>query len=207
MNVIERNILQPKSQGRFWSNLLSLFMCCIVITACQSSTETAEETPPMPPVEEASIPKLTPEQQAANKTKALLEKYPNQDGYIKLTWDTLANMDFDIRFVEELEGEVPFPIFSETVKELAGELVTIEGFVIPFEETGDEEVIFLSAFPYTQCFFCGAAGPESVMDILATEPLGRLKLDDKLRFRGRLRLNDDDLDYLNYILDDAELMD
>lgn len=184
--------------------ILFYFCFFLLITACQNASqapaETIEEIAPAPPPP-------TAEELAAAKTAALLEKYPNKDGYIELTWDTLANMDFDIRFVEELEGEVPFPIFSETLKELEGELVEIEGYVIPFQETGDEEVTFLSAFPYTQCFFCGAAGPESVLDILAKTPLGDLKMDTKTSFRGRLRLNADDLDYLNYILDDAEMVE
>ncbi|MEM9991297.1 MAG: hypothetical protein AAF738_05995 [Bacteroidota bacterium] len=149
----------------------------------------------------------TAAEKAAAKTKALLAKYPSQEGHIQLHWDTLANMGFDIQYVEELEGEVPFPVFSETVKELEGELIIIEGYVIPFEETGDETVVFLSAFPYTQCFFCGAAGPESVIDILTDEKLNDLEMDEKTTFRGRLRLNGDDLDYLNYIMDDAELVE
>ena len=81
------------------------------------------------------------------------------------------------------------------------------GFVIPLEETADKTFVILSAFPYSQCFFCGQAGPESVIDILAESKLPRLSVDEKLTFRGRLRLNEDDLRYLNYILEEAELMD
>lgn len=182
--------------------ILYLAIGSFLLMSCQN-------TPTSVPTSEEQIspPELSAEEKAQIKTQALLQKYPHTDGYIQLTWDTLANMDFDMRFVEELEGEVPFPIFSETMKELAGELVEIKGYVIPFEETGDEDVIFLSAFPYTQCFFCGAAGPESVVDILSKSPLGHLEMDEKMSFRGRLRLNDADLDYLNYIVDDANLVD
>lgn len=189
-------------------NSRSLFFYClfiVLIFACQNASEAPAE---IEKVEEVvPEPQPSPEELAAAKTAALLEKYTNIDGYIEVTWDTLANMDFDIRFVEELEGEVPFPIFSEALKELAGELVQIKGYVIPLQETGDAEVTFLSAFPYTQCFFCGAAGPESVVDVLAKTPIGELKMDAKRSFRGRLRLNAEDLEYLNYILDDAELVE
>jgi hypothetical protein len=46
-----------------------------------------------------------------------------------------------------------------------------------------------------------------VIDILAGSKLPRLSVDEKSTFRGRLRLNDDDLRYLNYILDEAELVE
>lgn len=121
-----------------------------------------------------------------------------------LTWATLADVEFSWEYSTELGQEVPFPVFSDTVKQLEGRLVTLTGFVIPLEETGDETIIVLSAFPYTECFFCGGAGPESVVDILPKEPLGRHRLDEKATFRGRLRLNDDDFMYLNYILEEAE---
>lgn len=80
--------------------------------------------------------------------------------------------------------------------------------MIPVSETGDEEIFILSAFPYSQCFFCGQAGLESILDIqLKNEPQRNLKLDEQLNFKGKLRLNATDLDYLIYILDDAELIE
>ena len=41
------------------------------------------------------------------------------------------------------------------------------------------------------------------MDIKLTDPL-RLETDEVVQFKGKLRLNDSDLYYLNYILEDAE---
>ena len=63
----------------------------------------------------------------------------------------------------------------------------------------------LSAYPYTQCFFCGGAGPESVIDVLAEELTNHFSMDDIVTFEGQLRLNATDLNYLNYILEDAVL--
>lgn len=124
---------------------------------------------------------------------------------VVLTWSTLAQVEFEYRFNEELQGEIAYPVFSDTLHLLDGEWIQIEGYVIPLEETGNEDFTILSAFPYAQCFFCGNAGPESVVDVQPAKPLRRLKTDEKVRFRGRLRLNDSDLDYLNYILEEASL--
>jgi len=136
------------------------------------------------------------------------DRYNYKDGYIILTWEELARVTFEEDYHEEVEEYIFRPMFSDTLKALDGKKVMVEGFVIPIEETGDETFVVLSGLPYLQCFFCGGAGPETVIDIL---PKGKLKkrltTDEKIIFKGKLRLNADDLDYLNYILDDAELVD
>lgn len=133
-------------------------------------------------------------------------KYTYKDGHIILTWERLAQVTFEEDYDESVQEYIMRPIFSDTLKTLDRQPVMIEGYVIPFEETGDETFIVLSSVPYLQCFFCGGAGPETVIDILPKNKLKRLKTDQKITFKGKLRLNADDLDYLNYILDDAELV-
>ncbi len=135
------------------------------------------------------------------------DRYKYKDGYIILTWEELAKVTFEEEYHEEVEEYIWQPIFSDTLKALEGKKVMVEGFVIPIEETGDETFVVLSGLPYLQCFFCGGAGPETVIDILPKNKLKkRLTTDEKITFKGRLRLNADDLMYLNYILDDAELV-
>jgi len=134
-------------------------------------------------------------------------RYNYKDGHIILTWEELAKVTFEEEYHEEVEEYIWRPIFSDTLKALNRKKVMVEGFVIPIEETGDETFVVLSGLPYLQCFFCGGAGPETVIDILPKNKLKkRLTTDEKITFKGKLRLNADDLLYLNYILDDAELV-
>ena len=98
------------------------------------------------------------------------------------------------------------PSFGAKVKALEGKVVEIEGYAIPINETGFEGTIVLSAMPYSQCFFCGLSGPESVMDIKTTKKIKDLKVDKKMKFRGKLKLNARDMSKLNYILNDAVLI-
>ena len=134
-------------------------------------------------------------------------RYSYKDGHIILTWEELAKVTFEEEYHEGVQEYIFRPIFSDTLKALDRKKVMVEGFVIPIEETGDETFVVLSGLPYLQCFFCGGAGPETVIDILPKNKLKkRLTTDEKITFKGRLRLNADDLDYLNYILDDAELV-
>lgn len=140
-------------------------------------------------------------------TSINLDTVPQVDGHYEISWKLLAKIDFEERFNEEVKDYIFYPIFHPQVKAFAGKPVQIRGYVIPFQETGDEDLIILSAFPFSNCFFCGNAGPESVMDIQLQAPFpGRLKQDDMMVFRGTLKLNDTDLYYLNYILENAEIV-
>ena len=65
----------------------------------------------------------------------------------------------------------------------------------------------LSANPYSSCFFCGQAGPESVMEIQLLKQYDGLRMDQVITFKGKLRLNADDIYQLNYILEDAEVVE
>jgi hypothetical protein len=65
----------------------------------------------------------------------------------------------------------------------------------------------LSANPYSSCFFCGQAGPESVMEIQLLKQYDGLRMDQVITFEGRLRLNADDIYQLNYILEEAEVVE
>ena len=127
------------------------------------------------------------------------------DGAIELGWDILAMVDFEETFNEEVQAYIPYPTFHPPVKALEGKEVIVRGFIIPLEETGEETILVLSANPFSSCFFCGGAGPETVMDIkLKPNAKRNFKTDQQTAFRGKLKLNDSDLYYLNYILEDAE---
>jgi hypothetical protein len=121
-----------------------------------------------------------------------------------ITWKTLSDVTFYEKYNKEFDFNVLYPKFGPKVKALENKWVEIEGYAIPIEELG-ADILVLSALPYSQCFFCGAAGPESVMDIKTKKKL-KVKMDKKLKFRGKLKLNESDLSQLNYILTDAELI-
>ena len=135
-------------------------------------------------------------------------QYKMVNGYTEISWKTLSKVKFHEKYVDSLEMPVPFPIFHSTVEKWAGKPIQISGYVIPIEETGDESLLVLSANSFANCFFCGNAGPETIMDIkLKTKLSERIKQDDRMTFRGKLKLNATDLYYLNYILEDAEVVE
>lgn len=122
-----------------------------------------------------------------------------------ITWELLKNVEFDEVWSEEFEAYYMVPKFSNAVKVLDGKEVQIRGFIIPVDIVQDYYV--LSANPYSSCFFCGQAGPESVMEIEMIKKYEGLRMDQVITFNGTLRLNVDDIYQLNYILEDAQIIE
>ena len=61
----------------------------------------------------------------------------------------------------------------------------------------------LSKNPNAVCFFCGGAGPETVVQLQLSE-IKRYRTDDRLTFKGRLQMNKQDIYSLTYVLQNAE---
>ena len=122
-----------------------------------------------------------------------------------ITWELLKNVEFDEIWSEEFQAYYMVPKFSESVKEMDGKEVQIRGFIIPVDIVQDYYV--LSANPYSSCFFCGQAGPESVMEIQMIKKHEGLRMDQVITYKGTLKLNVDDIYQLNYILEDAEIIE
>jgi hypothetical protein len=182
----------------------------LISAACSPSTSNQSSSPDLPAVTSADTVLEQPQQAQEPEVAAVLpldsSAFAWQDGYRVVPWPILDEMELEWVYEEDLEQEIPYPIFNPQVLALNGQPIQVSGYAIPLEETGTETIVILSAYPYSQCFFCGGAGPGSVLDILPKSPLPKLPFDEKTTFRGKLRLNDDDLQYLNYILDDAELV-
>jgi hypothetical protein len=126
---------------------------------------------------------------------------------IPITWKTLSDVSFKEEYNKEYDFKVMVPKFGKSVKDLEGKTIEISGYAIPIEEVGYKDILVLSANPYSQCFFCGMAGPESIMDIKPKKKIKGIKMDKKLKVRGVLELNERDLSKLNYVLKNAELVE
>ena len=120
----------------------------------------------------------------------------------ELEWKVLMDIQYKLRYFKELDMEVYAPVFSKEAEELHGKEVSIEGFVIPFDENG--EILSLSFNPYASCFFCGKASPASIISLHLKDKGKRYKIDDFKRFSGTLHLNYDDPNEFYYILKEAK---
>lgn len=120
-----------------------------------------------------------------------------------ITWTDLKDIRFKKKFNIEVGMVFLYPTFGTKVKALSGKELIIRGYIIPINT---EETYVISQFPMAQCFFCGGAGPESMIE-LRLKNKKRFKTDEVYTFKGTLRLNRDNIEELNYIFEEVELAD
>ena len=123
----------------------------------------------------------------------------------EITWETLSDVRFTDKYYEEEGDYYLFPNFGSSVKELEGKEVFLRGYILAI----DPEVGYylLSSNPYASCFFCGNAGPETVVELSFKSKQRKLKMDQLVTIIGRLKLNDDNVYQCNYIFEDHKLYD
>lgn len=117
-------------------------------------------------------------------------------------WDLLSSVQIVNGYDEFMGGEIEKPQFSEQLKLREGKEIVLEGFIIPLQQEGDQDFFVLSRFPYQSCFFCGGAGPETVVEVYSDHQFRFT--DERVQVKGRLRLNDDPL-HLFFILENCEV--
>ena len=123
-----------------------------------------------------------------------------------ISWDILANVVWH----EEIDTATGYKnsvgTFGDDLLKLNGQEVYISGYVIPLDAMGLSYA--LSRSSYASCFFCGQAGPETVME-LKVRPRAIESHDQNntlLKFKGTLVLKEINPTGLNYILDRAILI-
>jgi len=121
------------------------------------------------------------------------------------TWKLLSKITWKKEYDEMMGYKVDVPVFSKELKAIEGQEVSVKGYIIPIEGYSSQTEFILSAFPYSMCFFCGGAGPETVMEVTTKKSFKYTA--DMIEVKGILRLNDSDISSMMYLLEDAELVD
>jgi len=119
-------------------------------------------------------------------------------------WNDLKDVRYTDPANPELAGDPlhQVPHFGPEVKALAGKEVEIRGYMLPL--TVDNKLYILSQYPFTECFFCGGAGKETVIE-LKLKKESKFDIDESIVMQGTFRLNDNPLE-LSYVLEEAEPM-
>jgi hypothetical protein len=122
-----------------------------------------------------------------------------------LSWEVLADVTFEEEKLDDLGTYWLAPTFGEVIELFENQEVSIEGYLILIDLEDNFNV--LSKYPYSSCFFCGGAGPESVVELHFKEEIKGVKLDQRVRIQGILELNKSDIEHLNYIVKNAQIID
>lgn len=117
-------------------------------------------------------------------------------------WTALAQVSYKKEYDELLGIKVDKPIFSKGLKKMEGQEIKLRGYIIPTEGFKSHKEFVFSAYPYASCFFCGKAGPETVVEIQAKKEI--LYTSEPIEIKGRLYLNDSDINRLMFLLKDVE---
>lgn len=120
-------------------------------------------------------------------------------------WKVLSKITFKKEYNEMMGFKIDMPVFSNSVKAFEDKEITIRGYIIPVEGYRSHKEFIFSAYPYNLCFFCGGAGPETVMEVYADEPIPYTA--QPITIKGTLELNGDDINRLIYALNGAVQVD
>lgn len=122
-------------------------------------------------------------------------------------WDLFSTTKFTEKLNKEYGLYFFYPDFKEELKALEGKVVELQGFYIPLD-IQQKSTIILSKYPMAECFFCGAAGPESIaVAHLKNLPTRKIKMDQIIKVRGTLQLNANDVEEMTFILTNATIID
>ena len=120
-------------------------------------------------------------------------------------WDLFAKTKFETKYNDKAAEYFLYPVFAKELKDLVGKEVSLEGYYLPIE-IQDDAYIILSKFPYSQCFFCGGAGPESIAEITFKVKKEKFEMDEFIHVKGILKLNEGNIEHGNFILENAVMV-
>jgi hypothetical protein len=119
-------------------------------------------------------------------------------------WPIFAKVKFTATLMKELNEYFLIPTFEPKIKSLIGSDITLKGYYMSLDMPARQLII--SKNPYSSCFFCGAAGPESVAEVILKTKLPKLRTDQVITVKGKLKLNAKDVNHMNFILTEAEII-
>ncbi|RKQ51322.1 hypothetical protein BXY85_2345 [Roseivirga pacifica] len=119
-------------------------------------------------------------------------------------WEIFGKVVFEPQYFEELDMYFEVPVFDKNLIALENSEVTLSGYHIPLAL--DSSVV-ISSLPFSSCFFCGGAGPETVAEIQFSELPKNIYPDQLIKARGKLKLNATDVNHMNFILTEAKLIE
>lgn len=121
---------------------------------------------------------------------------------VKIYWDALSDVTFELRYNNDYKMDINYPVFGNNVKKLKGKELYITGYIIPLNPAAG--LYAVSKNNFASCFFCGRAGPESIISLKFKTTPRRYKTDEYLTMKGRMELNDSNIRDFIYIFRDTE---
>ena len=116
-----------------------------------------------------------------------------------LTWKLLGQIAYVNKKHPDYPQGVDFPIINPILKKQNKKPIIMSGFIVPI----DNKSYALSKNVFAACFFCGKAGPETIMGIKFKNTTPRLKTDTYVTLSGTFRYNENDVNDWIYHIENA----
>lgn len=122
-------------------------------------------------------------------------------------WNTLAMVDKETKF-DDMMGMVVETARPQMIAQAYhGKEITVRGYIIALAAKTELSHFMFSRYPQNMCFFCGAAGPESAMQVFMKDGKKVDYTSDKVVVKGVLNIQAGDPSGLIYTLNNAELLE
>jgi hypothetical protein len=119
-----------------------------------------------------------------------------------LTWKLLGVIKYVNKPSKDYPDGVMFPIINSTLKAKSKKKIVMSGFIVPIDNVS----YALSKNVFASCFFCGQAGPETIMGIKFKGATPKLKTDQYVTMEGTFRYNDNDVNDWIYHIENAVIV-
>tara|TARA_B100001142_G_scaffold323392_1_gene373364 strand:+ start:2468 stop:2896 length:429 start_codon:yes stop_codon:yes gene_type:complete len=119
----------------------------------------------------------------------------------EISWQDLEDVEFSDMYVDSIGEYVLYPHFGFNVRELDQKQIELSGYILAIDPETNYYV--LSKSPFASCFFCGAGGPETIVELSLKSNKETFYMDEFTTITGVLKLNADDIYRCIYILEDA----
>jgi hypothetical protein len=119
-----------------------------------------------------------------------------------LTWKLLGVIKYVNKPSKDYPDGVMFPIINSTLKATNKKKIVMSGFIVPIDNVS----YALSKNVFASCFFCGQAGPETIMGIKFKGATPKLKTDQYVTMEGTFRYNDNDVNDWIYHIENAVIV-
>lgn len=131
----------------------------------------------------------------------------NADAQEENIWRKLSVVKYDKRIADADQHIAREPRYMPLMRSLDGTEIIVKGYIIPLSGKVAQTEFMFSAFPYEMCFFCGKAGPETVMEAFAKDGEPIKYSEKSMTLKGTFKFRSSDVNDIMFALEDAELVD
>ncbi len=131
----------------------------------------------------------------------------NAIGQEENIWRKLSVVKFDKRIADADQHIAREPRYMPLMRSLDGTEIIVKGYIIPLTGKVAQSEFMFSAYPYEMCFFCGKAGPETVMEVFAKEGTTVKFSEKSMTLKGTFKFRSSDVNDIMFALEDAVLVE